>query len=189
MSRHDRRAMCRPRAAAYVAVAAAVLAACSTASAPGTVANASPTGSASFGELTQAFLTYAQCARTHGLPDLPDPVVDQQGNDSYPPLSMNGSPRWPQSVLTGCAAVWTHVHEIRDRYDASHGLAARANGGMTPAQALALSQCIRLHGFPGFPDPGPGGTVANPPAGFQKPNLSPAARAAIDACSAPVNHG
>ena len=64
-------------------VVAAVVAGCSAA-APQAPAVASATGSASLGELTQAFLAYAQCARTHGLPDLPDPVVDRQGNDSYP---------------------------------------------------------------------------------------------------------
>lgn len=169
-----------------------VLAGCSTDSAPGAgggAAAASPTGSASYEELTQAFLAYAQCARTHGMPDLPDPVVDQQGNDTYPALGLTGSPRWTQSVLTGCASVWDHVHEVRAQYDASHGLAARANGSMSPAQALAFSRCVRQHGFPDYPDPASDGTVQNPPPGFHKPNLSAAAISAIQACSQPVNHG
>ena len=168
-------------------VVAAVVTGCSAA-APQDPAVASATGSASLGELTQAFLAYAQCARTHGLPDLPDPVVDQQGNDSYPGWGSHGSPRWPPSVLTGCASVWDRVHEVRARYDASHGLAARAQNTLSPAQQLAFSQCIRRHGFPTFPDPGPDGTVSPPP-GFQKPNLSSAAVAAIAACNQQLSHG
>jgi hypothetical protein len=123
------------------------------------------------------------------MPDLPDPVVDQMGNDTYPPLATTRSPRWPQSVLTGCASVWAHVHAVRDRYDASHGLQARAWHSLSPAQALAYSQCVRLHGFPGYPDPGPDGTVHNQPPGFQKPNLSAAAISAITTCTTQVERG
>jgi hypothetical protein len=146
-----------------------------------------PTGSASYNDLAAAFVQYAQCARTHGLPDLPDPVIDQQGNDSYPPLT--GSPRWPESVLTGCASVWDHVHAIRDLYDASHGLQNRSTFSLSPTQALAFARCIRLHGFPSYPDPGADGVAGTVPPGFQKPNLSAAAIAAISACTAQVSHG
>lgn len=139
-------------------------------------------GTASLSDLTQAFLAYAQCARTHGLPDLPDPVVDVQGNDTYPGYSGNGSPRWPASVLSGCASVWDHVHAVRAAYDASRGQPDRGGGRMTPAQALAFSQCIRQHGFPTYPDPGPDGTIVAPPPGFDKRALSEAAKAAIVAC-------
>ena len=182
----DVRRVCAPILAASVLL---MVAACSGAPPESATATAFPTGSASYEELTQAFLAYAQCARTHGMADLPDPVVDQQGNDSYPPLSTNGSPHWTQSVLTGCASVWDTVHEVRSRYDASHGLAARAQNTLSAAQELAFSQCIRLHGFPAFPDPGPDGRTGNPPPGFQKPNLSPAAVAAIQACNQQVKHG
>ena len=130
-----------------------------------------------------------RCARTHGLPDLPDPVVDVQGNDTYPGYTGGDRPRWPQSVITGCATVWDHVHAVRAAYDASHGMAGRGGGAMTPAQALAFSRCIRQHGFPTYPDPGPDGTIRNAPPGFDKRNLSEAAKAAIIACSEQVLHG
>jgi hypothetical protein len=182
-------ALCR--LAACAVLAAASTAACAGSAPPaGSVASTADSAGAdaSLQDLTTAYLQYAACARSHGLPDLPDPVVDQQGNDDYPGLTGNPSFRWPPSVLTGCASVWDHVHAVRDRYDASHGLVARANGHLTPAQALALSRCIRQHGFPDYPDPGPNGIAANPPPGFAKPNLSDAAKAAIEAC-AQVNHG
>jgi hypothetical protein len=172
-----------------VLVSVALLAACGSApTAPSTDAT-STTGTATLSDLTQAFLSYAQCARTHGLPDLPDPLVDVQGNDTYPGYAGGARPRWPQSVLSGCASVWDHVHAVRAAYDASHGQAERGGGAMTPAQALAFSRCIRQHGFPTYPDPGPDGTVRNVPLGFDKRNLSEAAKAAIITCSEQVLHG
>ena len=165
-----------------------LLVGCGSASRPA-AAPTSTVGSASLSDLTQAFLGYAQCARTHGLPDLPDPVVDVRGNDTYPGYAGTGSPRWPESVLTGCASVWDHVHQVRAAYDASHGLAARANGHMSAAQALAFSRCIRQHGFPTYPDPGPDGTIADVPPGFDKQALSEAAKSAIQACDRPSSHG
>jgi hypothetical protein len=171
-----------------VALAAALLLAGCGHPASGPAAETTPPA-ASLSDLTQAFLQYAQCARTHGLPDLPDPVVDVMGNDSYPGFAGGARPRWPESVLTGCATVWDHVHAVRSAYDASHGRPDRGSGAMTPAQALAFSRCIRQHGFPTYPDPGPDGTIANPPPGFDKAHLSEAAKAGIIACQAQVTHG
>jgi hypothetical protein len=117
------------------------------------------------------------------MPNLRDPQVDDQGNDHYPAFDRQGSWRWPQSVLVGCAKVWDRVHAIRDEYDNAHTprpLSAAAYG-----RQLAVARCIRAHGFPTFPDPGPNGTVqvgALPP-GFAKPSLSAQARAVIAACS------
>ena len=172
-----------------VVATAALLAACGAAPSAPSADSTSTVGTATLSDLTQAFLSYAQCARTHGLPDLPDPVVDVQGNDTYPGYTGGDRPRWPQSVITGCATVWDHVHAVRAAYDASHGMAGRGGGAMTPAQALAFSRCIRQHGFPTYPDPGPDGTIRNAPPGFDKRNLSEAAKAAIIACSEQVLHG
>jgi hypothetical protein len=170
-------------------VAVLVLVGCGPApSAPDSAAS-NTVGTATLSDLTQAFLTYAQCARTHGLPDLPDPVVDVQGNDSYPGFVGGSRPRWPQSVLTGCADVWDHVHAVRAAYDASRGAPQRGGGAMTPAQSLAFSRCIRQHGFPSYPDPGPDGTIRTTPPGFDKRNLSEAAKAAIVTCTQQVLHG
>jgi len=187
----------RDRTAAPVRVAstlvaavasALVLGSCGSGSHPPAVPSTT-VGSATLSDLAQAFLTYAQCARTHGLPDLPDPVVDVQGNDTYPGYAGNGSPRWPESVLAGCASVWDHVHQVRAAYDAAQGQAERGSGHMSPAQALAFSRCVRLHGFPTYPDPGPDGTITSAPPGFDKRALSQAAKAAIQACDQPSSRG
>jgi hypothetical protein len=130
--------------------------------------------------LTTAYVDYAACARDHGLPNLPDPRVDDQGNDSYPPGSIpaNG---WPRSVVDGCASAWTTVRLWRDQLDAMNGRPVRTAASFQ--DELRFAACIRQHGFPDYPDPSADGqTTVRPPPGFDKQDLSPAARAAIEAC-------
>jgi hypothetical protein len=118
------------------------------------------------------------------MPNLPDPQVDDQGNDHYPSLDRQGHWSWPQSVLQGCAKVWDRVHAIRDQFDSQH-TARQAHSITSRAEALAFARCIRAHGFPSFPDPNTNGATATGamPPGFAKPNLSPQAQLAINACS------
>jgi hypothetical protein len=117
------------------------------------------------------------------MPDLPDPEVDDQGNDHYPALDRQGPWTWPESVIVGCAGVWTRVHAIRAQFDSEHAPPPRSAPSL--AQELAFARCIRAHGFPTFPDPAASGSAAVQalPPGFVKPNLSPQALAAIAACS------
>jgi hypothetical protein len=167
------------RSTAALALVALVLAACGSAS------TAPPSTSSLYRRLVAAYVTYAACARTHGMPDLPDPEVDAEGNDHYPQLDRRGSWRWPAGVLSGCAAVWAHVHAVRDAYDSAIGARSAASSPSEYRRGLALARCIRAHGFPTFPDPTSGGgiVVGSVPPGFQKPNLSAQARAALAACS------
>jgi hypothetical protein len=143
-------------------------------------------GGPPYQRLVSAYVAYARCARSHGMPNLPDPQVDDQGNDHYPSLDLQGKWSWPQSVIHGCASVWDRVHAIRDQFDSQRGQ-GRAPSLTSRAQALAFARCIRAHGFPNFPDPNTNGStyVDTLPPGFTKPNLSPQARAAINACSRP----
>jgi hypothetical protein len=146
--------------------------------------SAAPAGSV-YARLVASYVDYARCARSHGMPNLPDPQVDDQGNDHYPTLERLGQWRWPQSVLSGCASVWDRVHAIRDQFD-SQQPQHRPQTAASAEQALAFARCVRRHGFPGFPDPGPdGSSPAALPPGFNKPDLSLQAQAAINACRQP----
>jgi hypothetical protein len=87
--------------------------------------------------------------------NLPDPQVDEQGNDHYPALDQQGPWRWPQSVLTGCAQVWDRVHAIRDRYDSAHQPPPASPA--TCANELKIARCIRRQGFPTYPNPNANG--------------------------------
>lgn len=140
-------------------------------------------GGSVYQQLVAAYVSYAHCARSHGMPNLPDPQVDDQGNDHYPSLDRQAPWHWPESVLAGCAKVWDHVHAIRDQFDSRHPQAPTSPANY--ATQLALARCIRAHGFPTYPDPNANGsfTVGAVPPGFVKPDISPQARAAINACS------
>jgi hypothetical protein len=171
-------------AVASVAALVLALAACGSSASSSAL---SGTGGSVYERLVSAYVAYAACARSHGMPNLPDPQVDDQGNDRYPSLDRQGHWSWPASVLQGCAKVWERVHAVRDRFDSQHGL-GRSPSISSRAQALALARCIRAHGFPSFPDPSSNGStsVGVLPPGFAKPNLSPQARTALSACSRAV---
>jgi hypothetical protein len=139
-----------------------------------------PTQSEVLSRLTTAYVDYARCARQHGLPNLPDPQVDQNGNDQYPAGSVPGG-GWPQSVIQGCRSAWATVLQWRDQLDAMRIGARRAPTAADRQRSLQFARCIRAHGFPDYPDPGGPST---PPPGFDKQNLSAKASAAIRACSA-----
>jgi hypothetical protein len=164
-----------------VAALVLALAACGS-----SVSSSTPSGTGGpvYEQLVGAYVAYAACARDHGMPNLPDPQVDDQGNDRYPSLDRQGHWSWPASVLQGCAKVWERVHAVRDRFDSQQGQ-GRSPSISSRAQALAVARCLRAHGFPSFPDPSSSGStsVGALPPGFAKPNLSPQARTAISACS------
>lgn len=114
------------------------------------------------------------------MPELPDPQVDDHGDDHYPAGSIPAG-GWPQSVLQGCQAAWGTVLQWRNQLDSLQN--PRTSQPASTARMLRLAQCIRAHGFPDYPDPGADGQTQAPvPPGFDKPDLSPAARAAIQAC-------
>lgn len=107
------------------------------------------------------------------------PAGDARSDDHYPPNSIPAS-GWPASVLQGCQSAWITVRHWRDQLDQERN----PSGSRSSIQNdLRFAQCIRQHGFPDFPDPAADGqTPVSPPPGFDKSNLSPAARAAIQAC-------
>ena len=139
-----------------VALAAAVLglAACGS-SAPG---NTTASSKAAIG------LRFAQCMRSHGVPNFPDPssgsgggleIQQSQRAGSGPSLHVNGvsvsSPGF-QSAMQACR---------KDLPNGGHPTAAQT--AQARASALAMSRCIRSHGVPNFPDPtfkaGPAGGI------------------------------
>jgi hypothetical protein len=167
---------------AGLAAAVTLTAACGSAS---PAQSASQSNGSLFHRLVAGYVDFARCARAHGMPNLPDPQVDVQGNDHYPSLDSQGPWQWPQSVLLGCTKVWARVHAIRDQYDSAHSQGPPPASPATYERMLAIARCIRRHGFPTYPDPSASGGFAinSVPPGFVKPDISAQARAAIDACT------
>jgi len=104
-------------------------------------------------------LAFAECMRSHGVSNFPDPSGGElrlqiqrspSGTTNVNGVEVNG-PAF-QSAMTACRS---------DLPNGGHPTAAQT--AKAKAQALAMSKCMRAHGVPNFPDPqfrnGPGGGV------------------------------
>ncbi|HEX3425529.1 MAG TPA: hypothetical protein VHT30_05315 [Acidimicrobiales bacterium] len=137
------------------------------------VAPSGSSGSVSSSETRQSEeLQLAQCMRSHGVPDFPDPSAN--GNQLQNIANSGVDTRSPayQSALSAC-----------HKYSPA--------GNLTPAQSAAdnakgleISQCMRSHGVPNFPDPiiGPTGGQAINLSGTGIDQNSPTYQAADEAC-------
>jgi hypothetical protein len=117
-------------------------------------------------------LQLAQCMRSHGVPNFPDPSANGGQLQNIANSGVNTHSPTYQAALSAC-----------NKYTPA--------GNMTPAQSAAanargleMSQCMRSHGVPNFPDPitGPtGGQAINLGPEHIDPN-SPTYQAASAAC-------
>ena len=159
-----------PPAALLLAVALAlalvlVLAGCGGSSSPGvahvgtaTTASASSGSGGSTpesGETTaaaqQKMVKFAQCMRTHGEPEFPEPVEGGIRIQSH-----NGHGPNPESSQFKAA------EKACSKYAPSKVAPSPAQQAKFQEQALKFSECMRHHGVPDFPDPnfsGGGGRV------------------------------
>jgi hypothetical protein len=123
-----------------------------------------------------AAVAYAQCMRSHGVPNFPDP-------DSHGDFITKGG-------LTNGQDVGTNPSQVAKANSACQHLLP--NGGQPTAaqqqqflsQGLKFSQCMRSHGVPNFPDPktGPNGEVGISLGGNGIDPHSPQFQAAQKAC-------
>jgi hypothetical protein len=92
-----------------------------------------------------------QCARQNGMPDLPDPTIDDQGQAQFP----DGLPQPPDTVRQACQAI----------YDQLPAQVRGGTGGATPdvAQLRQFAQCMRRQGITDWPDPDSNGNFPFPP--------------------------
>ena len=132
-----------------LAVAGVLVAGCSGGPAdPGVAgvssATASPSQSATVSGEAEA-LQYAACMRSHGVPDFPDPTV-QNGSVGFSITAGDGvdqnSPQY-QSARQACSSL------------RGGGTANSGSGNL--ANELKFAQCMRSHGVPDFPDPNKNG--------------------------------
>jgi hypothetical protein len=135
--------------AVALAVAGVLVAGCSGGPAdPGVAgvssATASPSPSATVSGEAEA-LQYASCMRSHGVPDFPDPTV-QNGSVGFSVTAGDGveqnSPQY-QSARQACSSL------------RGGGTANSGSGNL--AKELKFAQCMRSHGVPDFPDPNKNG--------------------------------
>ncbi len=112
------------------------------------------------------WLRYAMCLRDHGINE-PDPSFDRDGNPAWQvnPKTL------PSEAVTACASILQPLSST-----------AGGRGSASPERLAAMtrvSQCIRQHGMPDFPDPDPAG---NGWPTISDPTLNPAFAPAWQAC-------
>jgi hypothetical protein len=108
-------------------------------SAPG--ASQRPAGAQSDG-LT-AWRAAVACARQHGMPGLPDPVIGADGRVSLPGYARIPTP--PPAVKSACAA---QIRAIQ-----STGSTDATESASDISALLRVAACLRTHGYPHWPDP------------------------------------
>jgi hypothetical protein len=90
----------------------------------------------------QKMVKFAQCMRTHGEPEFPEPT---EGNIEI--HSQNGHGPNPESSQFKAA------EKACSKYAPSKIAPSPAQQAKMQEQALKMSECMRSHGVPNFPDP------------------------------------
>jgi len=158
----------RAAALAVVAAAAALATACGSTTAP------SVSGEPTFAQE----VALAQCMRSHGVPNFPDP--DPSGGFS---LSMSTIDSTQVQIAYGaCRHLLGHGSPSVAQLEQKAQQAQQQLQKQLPA-LVKFAQCMRSHGVPDFPDPsvsGQGSVGAVKSAGV--PPNSPQFQAAVSAC-------
>jgi hypothetical protein len=117
----------------------------------GTTSASSPTGGSSGGtpesgesvaSAQRKLVEFAQCMRTHGEPEFPEPT---EGHIQI--HSQNGHGPNPESPQ------WKAAEKACSKYAPANIASNPAQQKARDEQALKLSACMRSHGVPNFPDP------------------------------------
>jgi hypothetical protein len=160
---------------AAAAIAAATVIAALGSSSP---SSAGPPTQPQMQQLQQSAVRFAQCMRSHGLLNFPDPTSPQEFKQSIG-ASAEGSPT-ARSAETACQHLLPGGGSPRQ--SAAHSQAQSV-------AALAFARCLRSHGFPNFPDPTSSGQITHEMLANAGINLhQPALLQAADACVS-VTHG
>jgi len=171
-ARHRARVLCAgPLAGALVA--AALIAGCSGSSGGGVAQlNTSTTAkSAAKSKQKPSALAWAQCMRSHGMPDFPDPRAS--GGFSVP-SSISSSPAFERG--------WNDCRSLSPTGQVS---ASQENAAL--AFGVKLAQCMQENGVPNYPDPKEGfnGSISVGPSSGTDTN-SPAFQRAEKKCGSPL---
>jgi hypothetical protein len=143
------------------------------ASASSTTTTVAPSGSNASGETSQSQqLQLAQCMRSHGVPNFPDPSPGGGQLNAISAAGINTQSPTYQAALQACKK-YTPAGNITPAQSAAEN-----------AKGLEFSQCMRSHGVPNFPDPitGPTGGQAINMSGTGIDQNSPTYQAANSAC-------
>jgi hypothetical protein len=111
-------------------------------------AKATPTPSA---DIHRMMLDVAQCARAHGAPNFPDPVLNAKGDWDFPQSQLNLQPK-----VTACDSLIIRMKRANPQ---------KARPTVSPQDLVKLrdyAACMRQQGVSDWPDPGPDGVFKVP---------------------------
>lgn len=125
--------------------------------------------------MTSKALAYAQCMRSHGIPNFPDPTVQDNAHEKGVGFSVPGS-------LTNSPQYKTAAKACQKQTGFGHPNPAVLQAMM--ADALKFSACMRSHGITNYPDPVENGhgIQMGPGPGSGIDTSSPQFKAAQKAC-------
>lgn len=98
-------------------------------------------------------VSYSQCMRAHGVPNFPDPSAGPDGGYGFKIT--------PADNLDPNSSAFKSAQEVCRKLLPNGGVPTPAEQAQAMAQALKMTQCMRSHGYPDFPDPvsEPGGGI------------------------------
>jgi hypothetical protein len=160
----------RTVALAALAATALLTAACSSPASGG-----GGTASTSESAADRANIAFAECMRTHGVPDFPDPIPGAN-------FQVSGEPVGAAANTPSGKAYLACQHLLPSGSIASNGSVSTQE----LSEAVALAQCLRAHGEPTFPDP----TIVNGGISFDFTDVGSAQfQAAVSACRSSIPAG
>jgi hypothetical protein len=159
-------------------VLAGSLAACSSG---GKAPGASSAASSGAQQALEIGRRFAQCARGHGYPGFPDPVIDGtklKYGDWGPQVQEQSR---AVSRVPECKAIQDRLHELGD----AHARPSAAD----LAKLKAFASCMRDHGITGWPDPEADGSFPVIGTPLEPEVKSDRSLAAQHACARYWDHG
>ena len=111
--------------------------------------------SKSASNLEAAGISFADCMRSHGVPNFPDPITSGGGSH----ISIKSS-----SGINPASPSFQAAQKVCGKLLPGGGPGSGKPSAATEAQMLAISDCMRAHGVSGFPDPTT--TPPSSPAGY-----------------------
>jgi hypothetical protein len=121
---------------------------------------------------------FADCARNHGHPAFPDPVIEHD-RVSFPASQAGGANRKAEIAalesVPECKAILAEMNN-------SSRPSTPIPGADVVQKLRRFAQCIRQHGVPAWPDPKSDGTFPVSGTTIGDPKTSPQVRTAMAAC-------
>jgi hypothetical protein len=96
-----------------------------------------------------AYVQFAQCMRTNGQPNFPDPIQDANGDWGFP--ESVGKPVAPAA----CEAAYRQLRSVNQHL-------AESGSQVDIAKLRDFAKCMREHGLSDWPDPTPEGLFPLP---------------------------